>query len=77
LDTVIYVTTWDCGVILHRKLLLENMEKVERGQDPMGVIRDPAKNEPMIVLIPAHEKPKTFYAFDGVFREPAPPQNRG
>src|SRR5215467_8986013 len=40
--------TSDKGVILYRNLLLEQMEKVERGEDPMGVVRDPAKNEPFI-----------------------------
>jgi 5,5'-dehydrodivanillate O-demethylase len=40
--------TSDKGVILYRNLLLEQMEKLERGEDPMGVIRDPAKNEPFI-----------------------------
>jgi hypothetical protein len=30
------------------------MEKVERGEDPMGVVRDPAKNEPFIRI--AREK---------------------
>src|SRR5205814_127075 len=42
--------TSDKGVILFRNLLLEQMEKVERGEDPMGVIRDPAKNEPYVSL---------------------------
>ena len=40
--------TSDKGVILFRNLLLKQIEKVERGEDPMGVIRDPAKNEPYI-----------------------------
>ncbi|HEV7666182.1 MAG TPA: Rieske 2Fe-2S domain-containing protein [Chloroflexota bacterium] len=40
----------DKGIILYRNLLLEQMQKVERGEDPMGVIRDPAKNEPHIVI---------------------------
>ena len=40
----------DKGILLYRKLLLENLEKVERGEDPMGVIRDPAVNEPMISI---------------------------
>jgi 5,5'-dehydrodivanillate O-demethylase len=40
--------TSDKGVILFRNLLLEQIEKVERGEDPMGVVRDPAKNEPFI-----------------------------
>jgi 5,5'-dehydrodivanillate O-demethylase oxygenase subunit len=37
-------------VILFRKLLEEQMEKVERGEDPMAVVRDPAKNFPMIAI---------------------------
>jgi hypothetical protein len=40
----------DQGVILFRNLVLEQIEKVERGEDPMGVIRDPAKNEPFIPI---------------------------
>ena len=35
---------------MFRNLLLEQIEKVERGEDPMGVIRDPAKNEPYVSL---------------------------
>ncbi len=34
----------DRGIILFRKLLKENIEKVKRGEDPMNVFRDPAKN---------------------------------
>lgn len=37
--------TSDKGVILFRKILARELEKSERGEDPMGVIRDPAKNE--------------------------------
>src|SRR5207245_10921961 len=42
--------TSDKGVILFRNLLLEQLEKVERGEDPMGVVRDRAKNEPYISI---------------------------
>src|SRR5579859_4551125 len=42
--------TSDKGVILYRNLLLEQIEKAERGEDPMGVIRDRAKNEPHIQI---------------------------
>jgi len=38
----------DRGIMMYRKMLLDNVEKVERGEDPLGVIRDPAKNWPMI-----------------------------
>jgi 5,5'-dehydrodivanillate O-demethylase len=33
----------DQGVILYRRLLEENMAKVQRGVDPMGLIRDPGR----------------------------------
>ena len=36
--------TTDNGVILFRNMLKRELAKVERGEDPMGVIRDPAKN---------------------------------
>jgi 5,5'-dehydrodivanillate O-demethylase len=35
----------DRGIVLLRKLLLEQMQRVERGDDPMGVIRDPEINQ--------------------------------
>jgi 5,5'-dehydrodivanillate O-demethylase len=40
--------TSDTGVILYRNVLLEQIERVERGQDPMGVIRDPSRNTPFL-----------------------------
>jgi 5,5'-dehydrodivanillate O-demethylase len=42
------LATTDSGVILLRKLLEEQIERVERGEDPIAVVRDPAKNSPMI-----------------------------
>jgi 5,5'-dehydrodivanillate O-demethylase len=38
----------DKGVMLFHNLLLENLDKVERGEDPLGTIRDREENEPMI-----------------------------
>ena len=35
----------DEGIILFRKLLREQIETVQRDGDPMGIIRDPAKNQ--------------------------------
>jgi len=67
----------DRGIALYRKLLHENMNRVERGEDPMGIIRDAAKNEPMIQVVHPHERPKAFYTFDGKFQEPDRPQHRG
>jgi 5,5'-dehydrodivanillate O-demethylase len=44
------LATSDQGVILYRNLLEENIRKVERGEDPMAVVRDVARNEPMIEI---------------------------
>jgi 5,5'-dehydrodivanillate O-demethylase len=35
----------DKGIILYRKQLKEQMEKVRTGKDPMNVFRDPARNQ--------------------------------
>jgi 5,5'-dehydrodivanillate O-demethylase len=35
----------DKGVILYRSVLMEQMEKVARGEDSMGTVRDASKNE--------------------------------
>jgi 5,5'-dehydrodivanillate O-demethylase len=35
----------DRGVIMYRKLVKEQIEVVRNGGDPMGVVRDPAKNQ--------------------------------
>lgn len=39
----------DIGIILYREMLVEQMERVERGEDPIEVYRDPSQNE-MIVI---------------------------
>ena len=44
------LATSDKGVILFHNLILESIAQVERGEDPMGVIRDPAENQPFIEL---------------------------
>jgi 5,5'-dehydrodivanillate O-demethylase oxygenase subunit len=45
-----HLATSDRGVVLYHKLLLQEMERIAQGFDPMGVIRDKADNEPMIVI---------------------------
>ncbi|HEY6366696.1 MAG TPA: Rieske 2Fe-2S domain-containing protein [Candidatus Binatia bacterium] len=45
----------DEGVILLRRLFKQCIEAVENGQDPVGVIRDPGKNE-IIRLVPGEYK---------------------
>ncbi|HEX9442671.1 MAG TPA: Rieske 2Fe-2S domain-containing protein [Candidatus Binatia bacterium] len=48
-----HLAATDKGVILLRRLYREAIEAVEKGRDPLGVVRDPAKNE-IIRLVP-HE----------------------
>ncbi|WP_067929391.1 aromatic ring-hydroxylating dioxygenase subunit alpha [Alicyclobacillus shizuokensis] len=45
--------TSDKGIILYRQLLLQELAKVERGEDPMCVIRDEAKND--VIVLPQEE----------------------
>lgn len=40
----------DTGIILYRKLLSDAIDAVARGEDPPGLVRDPARNEPWIAL---------------------------
>jgi hypothetical protein len=42
----------DEGVILLRRMFKQCIEAVRKGDDPVGVIRDPAKNE-ILRLVPA------------------------
>src|SRR5258705_11660998 len=38
----------DRGVILYRNMLSDAILAVEHGEDPPGLVRDPAKNYPML-----------------------------
>jgi 5,5'-dehydrodivanillate O-demethylase len=55
-----HLATSDRGIVLYHKLLNEQMDRVERGLEPMAVIRDRAENEPMIDL---HREQKPLGAF--------------
>ena len=48
--TMEHLATSDRGIVLYHKLLLEQMEKVERGEEPMAVIRDLEENFPMVSI---------------------------
>ena len=39
-----HLATADRGILVFRKMLKAEIDKVKRGKDPLGVIRDPARN---------------------------------
>ncbi|WP_102348666.1 aromatic ring-hydroxylating dioxygenase subunit alpha [Bacillus sp. Marseille-P3661] len=51
--------TTDKGIIMYRQMIKEEIAKVERGEDPIGVIRDPEKNQ--FIELPL-EKQKHHYS---------------
>jgi 5,5'-dehydrodivanillate O-demethylase len=55
-----HLTASDKGVILYHKLLVDNMDRVARDEDPMGIIRDRAENEPMVDIRREHEGMRAF-----------------
>ena len=58
----------DKGVVMYHNLLLEQMERIERGEDPLGVIRALAENEPMIDLRRERRSLKPFQSkYDTIF----------
>jgi 5,5'-dehydrodivanillate O-demethylase len=71
-----HLSSGDVGLILYHKMLNENMDRVGRGEDPMGTIRDAAKNEPMIEIRRSREHDKSFAVPDklepGIWRKDAP-----
>jgi 5,5'-dehydrodivanillate O-demethylase oxygenase subunit len=44
------LATSDEGVILYRRVIEEQLAKLQRGEDPLGVIRDPGRNQPCIEI---------------------------
>jgi len=51
----------DKGVILFRRMLKQQMDRVAAGEDPMNVFRDPAKNQylrlaPEVATLPAEQR---------------------
>jgi 5,5'-dehydrodivanillate O-demethylase len=49
----------DRGIVMYRRMLKRELEKVARGEDPIGIVRDPLKNE--IIPLP-REKGKDMYS---------------
>jgi 5,5'-dehydrodivanillate O-demethylase len=50
----------DTGIALFRRMLNEALDAVARGEDPIGVVRDPAENEPWISLSREHAALRPF-----------------
>jgi 5,5'-dehydrodivanillate O-demethylase oxygenase subunit len=57
----------DRGIILYRKLLLDQLRKVEAGEDPINVFRDPAENECIDLPVPWDRGYAWGYATDGTY----------
>jgi hypothetical protein len=57
--TTEHLGTSDKGILLYRKVILENIERVQRGEDPMAVVRDYEVNFPMIMI----DRKSTLAAF--------------
>ncbi|WP_214366313.1 Rieske 2Fe-2S domain-containing protein [Pseudonocardia sp. H11422] len=53
----------DIGVVMLRRLFQEQLDRVEDGEDPLGVVRDPAANE--CILLPQEKKK---FGSGGAFR---------
>ena len=49
----------DRGVVEYRRMLKREMEKSERGEDPLGVVRDPAAN--VAIRLPLEEGKDMYY----------------
>ena len=56
----------DRGIAMYRRVLLEQVEKVARGEDPLGVVRDEAQNTPFIDLPMEKQVHILFGGRDGV-----------
>ena len=41
----------DRGIVLYRKLLKEQILAVQRGEEPVGVVRDPEKNKSIHIAL--------------------------
>ncbi|HZT07561.1 MAG TPA: Rieske 2Fe-2S domain-containing protein [Chloroflexota bacterium] len=75
--TAEHLATSDRGVALYHKLLFDNIERIERGEEPMAVVRDERKNFPMIQLPRENRGYRAFFTVNGEYREPVRPGARG
>ena len=54
----------DKGVMLYHRMLMEQMDLVERGEEPMALVRDRAENEPWIDI---HRERVAVAAFESKY----------
>jgi 5,5'-dehydrodivanillate O-demethylase len=54
-----HLGTTDRGVAMFRRMLRRELEKVARGEDPIGVVRDPEQNQIISLRV---ERAKAHYA---------------
>jgi 5,5'-dehydrodivanillate O-demethylase len=45
-----HLSVTDQGIVMYRRVLLQQLDKIARGEEPLGVVRDEAKNTPFIAL---------------------------
>ena len=57
----------DAGVVMLRELMFQEMEKVQRGDDPLGVVRDP--NHAIIDTNLDHERGRESARLESVRKE--------
>ena len=65
----------DVGIIMYREMLLEQIDRAERGVDPIEVYRDPAENQ--LVLLPQEGAPygASAQSHGRMFRDPERSRN--
>ena len=49
----------DKGIVMYRKMLKRELDKIEQGEDPIGTLRDPARNH--VIALP-RERGKDMYS---------------
>jgi 5,5'-dehydrodivanillate O-demethylase len=57
----------DRGVILYRQLLFQQIKRIEEGEDPINVLRDPAENQCIDLPVPWDRGYAWGYAKDGTY----------
>jgi len=49
-----YLAPSDRGIVMIRRRFLDDIERVQRGEDPKGILRDPATNQ--VIELPVAER---------------------